>query len=78
VTAYYKIYDDSDNENYMDYFFKIADKGPNVVLFLDPLYADFASKFEKYSNVNNKKWYKSAYACPFFIGNAFKISVFSN
>lgn len=51
VTAYYKIYDDSDNENYMDYFFKIADKGPNIVLFLDPIYADFAPKFEKYSNV---------------------------
>ena len=42
VTAYYKIYDDSDNTEYIDYFLKWADKGANVVLFLDPLYASVA------------------------------------
>ena len=29
VTAYYKIYDDSDNTEYIDYFLKWADKGAN-------------------------------------------------
>jgi hypothetical protein len=51
VTAYYKIYDDSDNTDYVDYFFKIANKGPKVVLFLDPLYAEISNKFTSYSNV---------------------------
>jgi len=51
VTAYYKIYDDSDNENYVDYFFKFADKGAKIVLFLDPLYADVGPKFAAYPNV---------------------------
>ena len=51
VTAYYKIYDDSDNENYVDYFIKLAEKGPKVILFLDPLYQAVAEKFEPFPNV---------------------------
>lgn len=51
VTAYYKIYEDSDNENYIDYFLKWADKGASVVLFLDPLYASVAEKFANYPKV---------------------------
>jgi len=51
VTAYYKIYDDSDNTEYVDYFLKWAEKGANVVLFLDPLYASVAEKFAAYPKV---------------------------
>jgi hypothetical protein len=51
VTAYYKIYDDSDNTEYIDYFLKWADKGANVVLFLDPLYTSVAEKFAAYPKV---------------------------
>jgi hypothetical protein len=51
VTAYYKIYDDSDNTDYIDYFLKWAEKGATVVLFLDPLYASVAEKFAPYPKV---------------------------
>ena len=51
VTAYYKIYDDSDNESYVDYFLKWADKGAKVILFLDPLYEAVKDKFKDYPNV---------------------------
>jgi len=51
VSAYYKIYDDSDNESYVDYFLKWAEKGASVVLFLDPLYASVAEKFKDYPKV---------------------------
>lgn len=51
VTAFYKIYDDSDNEEYVDYFKKIAQKGTKIILFLDPLYAAQASVFKKYPNI---------------------------
>ena len=51
VTAYYKVYEDSDNENYIDYFIKIAEKGVKIVLFLDPLYTTVAYRFKQYPNV---------------------------
>jgi hypothetical protein len=51
VSAYYKVYEDSDNETYIEHFIKIAEKGVKIVLFLDPLYTSIAHKFKAYPNI---------------------------